>query len=394
MRTLARHRGRTALAGLGLVAALTAAGCGSGHTTPAPNSPDRNRAIADAMNAAVQGGIPGVQVVITGPDGQRTLTAGVGDITTGAPIADNAQVRIGSNTKTFVSTVLLQLVAEGKLDLDAPIERYLPGVVQGSGNDGNKISVRQLLQHTSGLPDYLASANPAATEPPNPAQVQVLRPETRYRQYDSAELVRTAMTMPPQYAPGARSVYTNTNYQLLGMLIEKITGRSAAAEIDARIIGKLGLQDTYFPADGETVIRGPHPRGYQVIDGKQQDYTDLNPSWGGTAGAMVSTGAELNRFFIALMKGDLVPTALLEQMKQTVPFDRMPGAGYGLGLIREANTCGKEIWGHGGSIPGFETRNGVLADGTAITVTVNQLPTDEATDELVVKVVDTAFCAS
>lgn len=280
MRKLRRRHGATALAGLGLVVALTAAGCGSQDAAPEPDGGDR--AITDAMNAAVRAGIPGIQVVINGPDGQRTRTAGVGDTGTGAPIPDQARIRIGSNTKTFVATVLMQLAAEGAVELDAPIERYLPGVVRGNGNDGNRISVRQLLQHTSGLPDYLASADPAMRDAVNAAQVQVLQPETRWRQYHSADLVRLAMTMPPQFEPGARSVYTNTNYLLLGMLIEKVTGRTAAAEIGTRIIDKLGLKDTYFPAEGETVIRGTHPKGYQMIDGKQVDYTDLNPSWGDT----------------------------------------------------------------------------------------------------------------
>ncbi|MRH86097.1 serine hydrolase [Nocardia sp. SYP-A9097] len=394
MTTLRRHRGRTALAGLGLVAALTAAGCGSPDTTSESPGPDRDRAIVDAMNAVVRGGFPGVQVVITGPDGPRTLTAGAGDLATGAPIPDHARVRIGSNTKTFVATVVLQLAAEGRLDLDAPIERYLPGVVHGTGNDGDKISVRQLLQHTSGLPDYLAGGNPEIRAAANTPQLEVLRDDVRWRQYRPADLISLAMTMPPQFAPGARSVYTNTNYLLLGMLIEKITGRPAAAEIGTRIIDKLGLPDTYFPAPGETVIRGPHPKGYQVIDGKQVDFTDLNPSWGDSAGAMVATGADLDRFFTALLNGELLPAAQLEQMKQTVPFDRMPGAGYGLGLIHLPVSCGKDVWGHGGSIPGFGTQGGVTAAGIAVNIAVNQLATSDATADLVDKLLDTALCES
>ncbi|WP_067570714.1 serine hydrolase domain-containing protein [Nocardia acidivorans] len=394
MRKLRRQRSATALAGLGLVAALTAAACANQDPAPAANSAHHDQTIVDAMNAAVRGGFPGVQVVITGPAGRRTLTAGKGDLATGAPIADDARVRIGSNTKTFVATVVLQLVAEGKLDPDAPIERYLPGVVQGTGNDGNRISVRQLLQHTSGLPDYLAGGDPELRAATNTPQLDVTREDTRWTQYLPADLVRLAMTMPPQFEPGARSVYTNTNYLLLGMLIEKITGHTAAAEIGTRVIDELGLRDTYYPAAGETVIRGPHPKGYQVLDGKQLDFTDLNPSWADSAGGMVSTGADLNRFFTALLKGDLLSAAQLAQMKRTVPFDRMPGGGYGLGLIRVANSCDREIWGHGGSIPGFETRNGVLPDGTAVTVTVNQLPTDEASADLATAVADAALCTS
>ncbi|WP_405133945.1 serine hydrolase domain-containing protein [Nocardia sp. NBC_01388] len=386
------RRSRIALAGVGLAVVLASAGCTSAGTASEPSSPDRNRAIADAMNAAVKAGFPGIQVVITRPDGQRTLTAGAGDIATGAPIADDSRVRIGSNTKTFVSVVVLQLVAEGKIELDAPVERYLPGVVQGNGNDGNRISVRQLLQHTSGLPDYLASGDPSRTPDPNSPQLKVDTEAMRTKHFEAADLVRIAMSMPPQFTPGAKAVYTNTNYVLLGMLIERMTGRPAGDEITSRIIDRLGLHDTYYPASGESVIRGAHPEGYHVIDGKRVDFTDLDPSWGGTAGAMISTGADINRFFTALLKGDLLPAAQLAQMKQTVPFDRMPGAGYGLGLVHQSSPCGKEVWGHGGSIPGFETRNGVATGGAAVTVTVNQLPTDEATSAAVTKVLDTALC--
>ncbi|WP_246023275.1 serine hydrolase domain-containing protein [Nocardia yunnanensis] len=205
------------------------------------------------------------------------------------------------------------LAAEGRLDLDAPIERYLPNVVRGNGNDGNRITVRQLLQHTSGLPDYLAGSDPAT---PGSRQLTIDADHLRHVHYEPAELVRIAMEMPPQFDPGARSVYTNTNYILLGMLIQQVTGRSPAAEIVGRILAPLGLHDTYFP-----------------------------------------------------------------------------DSGYGLGLIRHADACGKEVWGHGGSIPGFGTRTGVAADGTAVVVTVNQLLDDPAAGAAVTKAFDAAFCS-
>ncbi|MEV6771050.1 serine hydrolase domain-containing protein [Nocardia sp. NPDC051030] len=390
MSSFRRYRGRTVTAGLGIVAVLAAAACTNDSSASEPGSPGSS--LTTALNDVVHSGFPGVQAVITDANGQRTVTAGVGDLATGAPITDDARVRIGSNTKTFVSTVLLQLVAEGKVELDAPVERYLPGVVQGNGNDGNRVTVRQLLQHTSGLPEYLGGGNPELRAAANTPQLEVNTDAVRWRHYEPAELVAIAMSMPPQFEPGAKSVYTNTNYILLGMLIERVTGRSTAAEIGGRIIEPLGLRETYFPDRGETGIRGPHPRGYQETDGKRVDFTDQDPSWGDTAGAMVSTAADINRFFTALLTGKLLPAAQLEQMKKTVPFDRMPGAGYGLGLIHLPVSCGKEVWGHGGSIPGFETRNGVTADGRAVTISVNQLPTDDATAEIVVKAFDAAVC--
>ncbi|WP_433661287.1 serine hydrolase domain-containing protein [Nocardia sp. CA-128927] len=396
MNPFRRNSGKAALAAVAVGAVLAASACGGATSegtsdTSAKTAPP---AVATAMDSVVRNGFPGVQVVIDGPGGHRTFTAGVGDRDTGAPFPDDGRVRIGSNTKTFVSTVIMQLVAEGKVELDAPIERYLPGVVQGNGNDGNRISVRQLLQHTSGIPDYLGHGSADGVQRDHSEQLNPDDEALRWQHFEMADLVRRAMTAPPNFEPGAKAVYTNTNYLVAGLLIERVTGNPAAAEIGRRIIEPLGLRDTYVPAARETSIRGSHPKGYHEVGGKSVDFTDLDPSWGGTAGDMVATPTDLNRFFTALLAGKLLAPAQLAEMQRTVPFDRMPGADYGLALIHRTTPCGKEVWGHGGSIPGFETRNGVTADGTAVTVTVNQLPTSEAGAEAVNSVLDAALCAS
>ncbi|WP_199195538.1 serine hydrolase [Nocardia sp. MDA0666] len=392
MSAMRRHRRRVALAGVGLLSALAVQACDTGGGEPTRK--EMYRTVTQALDTLVRSGFPGAQVTIDGPDGHRVLTAGVGDIATGMPIADDARVRIGSNTKTFVAAVVLQLVAEGKVDLDAPIERSLPGVVQGNGNDGNRITVRQLLQHTSGLPDYLGGGDPEPTAPANTPQLRADADEIRWAHYEPEDLVRIALSMPPRFEPGERSVYTNTNYILLGMLIEKVTGRSAEAEIAGRILEPLGLRDTYFPDAHGTGIRGPHPRGYQETGGGRTDFTDLDPSWADTAGAMVATPDDLNRFFTALLAGKLLPAAQLAEMKHTLPWDRgEPGSGYGLGLIHQPVSCGRDVWGHGGSIPGFATRNGVASDGTAVVVTVNQLPIATAASDAVSELFDAAVCA-
>lgn len=386
-----RHCGRAVLAA-SVAGALAVTACGDPSSGTAPDTGAPSPAIQQALDSLVGGGFPGAQAVISGPGGTRTFTAGAGDLATGAPMPEHAQVRIGSNTKTFVATVVLQLVAEHRVELDAPVERYLPGVVHGNGNDGNRITVRQLLQHTSGLQDYLGSGAPGAKN-----QVVQLNPDlesVRWQRYDAAQLVSIAMSMPPQFEPGARSVYTNTNYVLLGMLIDRVTGQSYQAEITRRIIEPLGLRATYFPAPGETGIRDPHPAGYREADGKRSDATEQNVTWADAAGDMVSTGAELNRFFTALLSGELLQEAELAEMKRTVPIDRIPGGGYGLGLIRQPSSCGKEIWGHGGSIPGFETRTGVTTDKKAIIVTVNQLPTSEAQYAVAERAFDAVVCAA
>lgn len=396
MNPFRRTSGKAALSVVVAGAVLAAAACGGEASVSSPdeaaNTPPS--AVATAMDTLMRQGFPGVQVVIDGPAGHRTFTAGVGDLDTRAPFPDDARVRIGSNTKTYVATVIMRLVAEGKVDLDAPIERYLPGVVQGNGNDGSRITVRQVLQHTSGVPDYLGQGAGDGITGQNSDKIDPDEEALRWQRFEMTELIRRAMTTPPQFEPGAKSVYTNTNYLLAGLLIERVTGNPAADEIGRRILEPLGLRDTYVPAVRETSIRGPHARGYHRIDGKSVDYTELDVSWGGTAGDMVASATDLNRFFIALLSGKILPPVQLAEMKRTVPFDRMPGADYGLALIHRTAPCGKEVWGHGGSIPGFETRNGVTADGTAVTVTVNQLPTTEEEADAVLGVLDAALCTS
>ncbi|MFF3228733.1 serine hydrolase domain-containing protein [Nocardia suismassiliense] len=396
MNPFRRNSGKAALSVVVAGAVLAAAACGGETSVGAPDEAAKTTppAVAAAMDKVVRQGFPGVQVVIDGPAGHRTFTAGVGDLNTRAPFPDDARVRIGSNTKTYVATVIMQLVAEGKVDLDASIERYLPGMVQGNGNDGNRISVRQVLQHTSGVPDYLGRGAGDGITTQNSEQIDPDEETLRWQHFEMTELVRRAMTAPPQFEPGAKSVYTNTNYLLAGLLIERVTGNPAADEIGRRILEPLGLRDTYVPAARETGIRGPHARGYHRIDGKPVDFTDFDPSWGATAGDMIATPTDMNRFFTALLAGKLLPPAQLAEMKRTVPFDRMPGADYGLALIHRTAPCGKEVWGHGGSIPGFETRNGVTAEGTAVTVTVNQLPATEEEADAVNGVLDAALCAS
>jgi D-alanyl-D-alanine carboxypeptidase len=251
--------------------------------------------------------------------------------------------------------------------------------------------MRELLQHSSGLPEYLAPEDPSNPVPPNPAQLH-LSPDTLRQHYSAQDLLAHALTMPPQFEPGAKSVYTNTNYLVAGMVIEKVTGQPLAAEVDRRIIAPLGLHGTYFPRDGDLGIRDPHPHGYLTAEEKRVDVTDFDTSWAGAAGAMVSTGADLNRFFTALIDGKLVPAAQLAQMQRTRPNDRLPG-GYGLGLARLPVSCGAQVWGHGGDVPGFETMDGVRADGRAVTVAVNGTPADDQGYDVVTKAFDTAMCA-
>ncbi|WP_433654567.1 serine hydrolase domain-containing protein [Nocardia sp. CA-128927] len=377
---------RTALlaVSVGVLCAVTS--CGAGPKPEAQNLDVESgrAAVARALDAVVTAGVPGAQVVVTKQGRDWIATSGVGDLATGVRFPDDGYIRIGSNTKTFTATVLLQLVAESTVVLDAPVERYLPGVVRG-GNDGTQIAVRNLLQHSSGLPD---------TEQVLSQVPQDDLAAMRWQQFDVADVLRPILALPSRFAPGTKAEYSNTNYLLIGMIIERITGRPVAEEITRRVIAPLGLTATYFPAPGETALRDPHPLGYMVVDHHRIEYTEFNPSWAGASGAMISTGAELNRFFIALLAGKLLPAAQLDEMKRnTMPFDRMPGAGYGLGLIHYPTSCGKDVWGHGGSISGFHTRNGVTAEGRAVTVVVNEIPDDGPTEDAVLAAFDTTVCS-
>ncbi|BCF82377.1 serine hydrolase [Rhodococcus qingshengii] len=374
-------------------AALILGVSGCGDTTDSTDSTRQSdAAVQQALDGVIEQGIPGAQLVISDPSrGTHIIRAGMGNTATGEPIPDDARVRIGSNTKAFVSTVVMQLVDDGLLDLDMSIEHYLPGTVVGNGNDGNRVTIRDLLQHTSGLTDYLAAGG-ARPEDIKPGQLLVGTSAQPPEHFSPTELVDIAMSLPPGPAAKDKAVYSNTNYILLGMLIEKVTGRPAAQEITTRIIDPLGLMDTYFPASRETQIRGSHAQGYHPIDGIQVDVTDGDVSWADTAGAMVATGADLNTFFTALLRGDLVSNDRLAEMKHTVPFDRSPQDSYGLGLVRVNSSCGKEIWGHGGGIPGFGTSGGVDTTGRAVTLTLNHIPMSEDAFVAAQRVVDAAMC--
>ena len=299
----------------------------------------------------------GVAVVRDGPALTRSA-AGFADVETRTAFAPYTHVRTASMTKTFVAATILQLVGEGRIELDAPIETYLPGRIRGEGIDANVITVRQLMRHQSGLPEYFD----AETPPPD-------YPTT------GEQLLDTALTRPAQFAPGATMKYTNTNYIVLGLLIGKVTGRPAADEITWRIIVPLGLFDTYFPAPGDNGLRPVFADGYELVNGRRTDVTDFNASAASTAGGLISTNEDTSAFITALLDGRIVPRPLLDQMMETVP---MPGGDglldYGLGLEKVSLPCGVTAWGHGGDIDGYHSFMAKTFGGPAISMTFTQSP--------------------
>ncbi|MET9228567.1 serine hydrolase domain-containing protein [Lentzea sp. NPDC003310] len=321
--------------------------------------------------------------------GGRTAhhTSGTAELGKQKPVPRNGQVRAASNTKAFVATVVMQLVGEGKVELDKPINHYLPGAVKD-----DRITVRQLLNHTSGLANYTAFMGLDKFE------------EQRHRYFEPRELLDIGNAHPVTGQPGEKFKYSNTNYVLLGLLVQKVTGRPIGENVDQRIVQKIKLRDTYWPNVGEQTIRGKHPHGYATTSNGVEDVTELDPSWGWAAGQIISSTKDLNAFYSALLKGDLVKKAQLDEMKKTVDTagEMWAGAQYGLGIVSTPLTCGGRYWGHGGDIHGYETRGGVGPDGRAFSVAVTALPgtfqntPEEAgkAHEAMLTTVDAALCGA
>lgn len=354
------------------VAAAIALGAAGGTASAAPSKGE-----AESLKSRAQGlvdaGYPAALAAVTDSKGESAgVAVGKGNLETGQAPPMDGEVRVGSNTKTFVAVVVMQMVQEGKVGLDEPIETYLPGLIKGEGIDGSKITVRQLLQHTSGLPEY------ADTYRSSNAEVT----ENMQHYVPPRDLLDTALGKPAQFEPGTQWKYTNTNYIVLGMLIERVSQRPLGEQINERIVKKLGLSHTYFPGNGEKKLHGPHPQGYHLsAEGKLEDMTDLDTSLAWAAGGMVSTPGELNTFFQAVLDGRLLSQSSIDEMKNgavDASSHLGPGRVYGLGLVGTSLTCGGTSWGHGGDIDGYHSGNAVGPDGTAAIFAVTALPTDIA----------------
>ncbi|WP_405594953.1 beta-lactamase family protein [Streptomyces sp. NBC_01410] len=346
-----------------LVAAVAALGLGLAAPAASATGPRHDRPqnrLQDSVNAIQKTGTVGVLAQSTGPGGKRYATAGVADTATGEAVRAGDRFRIASTTKTFVATTVLQLAGEGRLSLDDTVEDLLPGVVTGNGNDGSKITVRQLLNHTSGLFNYTADF-------PEINSVDGFQAD-RYTTWTPSQLVAIAMKHAPDFEPGAKWAYSNTGYILAGMITEKVTGNSWQQEVTRRIIRPLGLRNTFAP-NTYPRIPGRHLHGYSHFgnSGPTIDVTDFNPTAAGAAGAMISTTGDVTRFFSALLGGRLLHPAEMAEMKTTVRAPELdpvwPGASYGLGLMRIPLSCGGVYYSHAGDLAGYTTRDGVSADG-------------------------------
>ncbi|MGA5304705.1 serine hydrolase domain-containing protein [Nucisporomicrobium flavum] len=348
-------------------AAIAAGGLAFTGPAPAAQAELRHDPVQQSLDKLVGADRhPGALAAVRDRHGRtRYYAAGVGDLRTGAKVPLNGRVRIGSASKMFAAVVVLQLVEEGKVRLDASVESYLPGLVSGKGVDATKITVRQLLQHTSGLPDYTDAMFPTR-DAILPYQHVYLAPR---------DLVDLANAMPDGVPAGEHWSYSNTNYVLAGLIAQRVTGRPFNELVTDRVIRRIGLRDTYVPEAGDQEIRGRHPHGYQRDGATDEllDFTRMDPGWGWAAGQLISTPGDLNTFVRALLQGRLLEPAQLAEMRTTVPVGPGADQSYGLGLFRFALSCGGFAWGHGGDIPGYSTSNAVTDDGRAVTVVVTSL---------------------
>ncbi|MFI1015987.1 serine hydrolase domain-containing protein [Streptomyces sp. NPDC020965] len=366
--TLLRRRGSLLAATMALTLAplsmpLSTAWADSGTRSSGYTRADLQR---DLDTLTAKDGVVGAQATLVKGEDRIAARSGTAELGTMRPMPKQGFFRMGSNTKTFVSTVILQLVGEGGMKLDDTVEDWLPGMVQGNGHNGDRITVRHLLQHTSGLPDYAASM-------PGISTADGFQ-KYRYTTFEPRELVALGLKSRPLFAPGHGWSYSNTGYILAGMIIEKVTGNPWSREVRSRITEPLGLKHTYSPGSDPT-LPAPHARAYMQFseEGPLVEATRLNMSWGDSAGDLITTPHDLARFWQGLLGGELLAPRLLTEMRKTVPAtsgSETSGVRAGLGIFKTPLSCGGSSWGHGGTTLGHLNGNGFTDKGQRGVITL------------------------
>jgi D-alanyl-D-alanine carboxypeptidase len=299
--------------------------------------------------------VPGVTVgVWTRDKGEYVRSFGVADKSTGQKMTPDLHMRIGSETKTFTVTSILQLVDEKKVGLDDPIGKYIDGVP-----NGDKITIRQLAEMRSGLFNYSADEDFYKALTSNPE-----------RPFTPQQLLDYSFKHPVLFEPGKQFYYCNTNLILLGLVVEKESGRPLHDYIQDHILTPAGMKQTLFPTGNE--FPEPRSQGYtnQTASGKIEDTVDWNPSWGWAAGAMISTLNDLRIWAPTVAtgtfpNGDAMISPAAQKQRLITPKTTIPGAGYGLGIFNVQGWIG-----HNGSLPGYESLTIYLPSAEATLVVV------------------------
>ncbi|MEC3958895.1 serine hydrolase domain-containing protein [Nocardia sp. CDC153] len=315
-----------------------------------------------AIEEIVDSGFIGVSVRVRDERGEWAGSAGAAELGGMTPPPIDGHLRIASNTKTFTAALVLTLVAEGTLGLDTPVIAYLPELAMDE-----RITVRMLLQHTSGIFNFTGELYPDGTivegipAPGTPWGEQWV--DDRFHTYRPHELVELALSKPLRFEPGTGWSYSNTNYALARLLIEKVSGRSFTEEMRRLILEPLALSNTVVPDGPE--IPEPHAHTYYRYEGRQSpvDITRHDPSWNPGGGDMISTTRDLATFISALNGGELLPTELLVEMRTPLPTG-IPGMGYGLGVFVQETACGATVITHNGGHAGFATLMYSTPDGS------------------------------
>ena len=344
-------------------------------------------ALQPDVDAIVAAGTPGAILLVRNGTQTTRLTGGVAEIATKRPMGAGDRYRIASLTKTYVATVVLQLVGEKKLRLSDTVERWLPGLVP----QGKQMTVHQLLNHTSGLYDH--ERDPQVLKP-------YLSGNLGYY-WSPVRLVKLAVTRKARFAPGASKIssYSSTNYLVLGLIVERVTGKPIGAELEQRIFQPLRLARTTYPTR-QTLLPSPYAHGYFLLGGQPPlvDLSAFSPSLSGAAGAIVSNVDDVAGFYRALLSGRLLKPALRKAMMTTIPggpdSDLKQREGYG--LERFPTSCGA-AWGHSGSFPGYKNYALSSADGKRqVVLMVNIDPTaePEPARALFYALLDKAYCTT
>ncbi|AVH54920.1 MULTISPECIES: serine hydrolase domain-containing protein [Streptomyces] len=330
------------------------------------------------LRTALWQGAPGAMARIDDNGRVHRLSEGIADRATKRAMSTNDRFRVGSVTKTFSAVVLLQLADEGKLQLDKSVNGYLPGLLPDQ-----RITVRHVLSHRSGLYDY--TNDMFARTVPGFESV-------RNKVFSYRDLVKLSLKKPRTNAPGAAYAYSNTNFVVAGMLIEKLTGHSVGTEYKNRIFEPLNLTNTFYVHPG-TAIPGSHARGYLKPDeaGKALvDSTRQTASWAQSAGAIISTAHDLDVFLSALLREKLTSAAQLTQMQKWTTVNSTTK--YGLGLRRRDLSCGVSVYGHTGTVQGFYTYAFTSKDGKRSLTALANTSNNTTVLNTMYRTLEFAFC--